>query len=77
MSDLKLMNFRASPVEIERWRDEAWAQRLSLSAWIRRRLNGVEMVPPAAGPVRLASRKQLRQTGSIVVRRLPKGSKRI
>jgi hypothetical protein len=64
MAEMKAVNFRDSPREIQHWRDEAWAQRLTLSAWIRNRLNGVEMTPPSKGATgRLGGR--IVQTGLI------------
>jgi hypothetical protein len=44
---MKVVAFKASAGDLERWREAAWESRLTLSAWIRNRCNGVEIAPPA------------------------------
>lgn len=39
----KLLNFKASIEEIERWKENAHSERKTLSRWIRDRLNSTEL----------------------------------
>jgi hypothetical protein len=51
---LKLVNFKADPQDIEKWKRKAWEQRISFGEWVRRRLNA-EPLAEAAKMITLSS----------------------
>jgi hypothetical protein len=71
---MKVVAFKASAGDLERWREAAWESRLTLSAWIRNRCNGVEIAPLAS---RLVSAVDAGMTSNAVCTRrgVPKGNR--
>ena len=71
---MKVVTFKASASDLERWRESAWGSRLTLSAWIRNRCNGVEIAPPAA---RLVSAIDAVRPSNVVCTRrgIPRGAR--
>lgn len=73
---MRLVNFHAEEYDIDRWKVEAKASKMSMSEWIRRRLNGRSLTegPTAPKLVKVAKVGVAKTVPVVCEHRLPKGA---